>query len=55
MSAADRMTPQFLARQMLIDAYTRLFETGEQTDWQAWGDRAHAVDYEKQKHQPNPS
>jgi hypothetical protein len=31
------MTPQFLARQILIDAYTRLFETGEQTDWQAWG------------------
>src|ERR1051326_3624425 len=38
MSAADRITPQLLARQMLIDAYTRLVETGEQTDWQAWGE-----------------
>jgi len=38
MSAADRMTPLLLARQMLIDAYTCLFETGEQTDWQAWGE-----------------
>jgi hypothetical protein len=36
MSAADRMTPLHLARQMLIDAYTHLFETGEPTDWQAW-------------------